>query len=73
MQSYLENQMKARLQDILSEYLKVSAGNICFQKASKGKFADAIVETGQHTFVLEFKSSSAKAPMLLAKMHLLER
>lgn len=73
MQSYLENQIKARLQDILSEYLKVSAGNICFQKASQGKFADAIVETGQHTFVLEFKSSSAKAPMLLAKMHLLER
>src|SRR3989304_5442898 len=73
MQPYLENQTKERLRDLLSEYLKVPAGNILFEKASPGKSADAIVQTSQNTFLLEFKNSSAKAPMLLAKISLIER
>ena len=61
------------MRDVLSEYLKVPAGSILFKKASKKNSADAIVETDQNTFLVEFRSSSAKAPMLLAKINLLER
>ncbi len=72
MQPYFENQTKESWRDLLSEYLRVPAGNILFEKASNGKSEDVIVETGHNTFLLKFKNSSAKAPMLLAKMSLLE-
>jgi len=73
MKPYYENQIKDVLPTILSEYLKVPAGEVRLQKIPANKSMDALIKAGKHTFAVEFKNTSAMAPLLLAMMNIGEK
>jgi len=73
MKQYYENQLRNVLPAIFSKYLNMQQDEVRLQKSPKEKSIDALIKAGKYTFAVEFKSSSAKAPLFLAKLNLPEK
>lgn len=73
MKKHYENQLRNVLPEIISKYLNVPADEVRLQKSPQGKSIDALIKVGKYTFAVEFKSTSAKAPLFLAMGNLQEK
>ncbi|MBN2033987.1 MAG: MarR family transcriptional regulator [Deltaproteobacteria bacterium] len=73
MESPFEKQVVSELPGLLARLLEMPENRVSVHAGAKGSGPDFIISAGEHTFLVEFKSSSARAPLILAVTRLRER
>jgi hypothetical protein len=73
MSSSFEKQIISELPGLLAGLLETPTNRISVRRGAKGSEPDFVVAAGEHTFQVESRSSSARAPLILAVSWLRER
>jgi hypothetical protein len=73
MESRFEQQATSEVPGLLAKLLEIPESRISIRRGKKKPATDAIIEAGDRSFLVEFKSSSARAPLILALSRLRER
>jgi len=68
-----EQQASSEIPGLLAGLLEIPESRVSIRKGQKEPGTDFIVKAGEHTFLVDFKSSSARAPLLLALMRFTEK
>jgi hypothetical protein len=68
MESRFEQQASSEVPVLLAKLLEIPESRVSIRRVKKESATDVIIETGEHTFHVDFKSSSARAPLLFAVM-----
>lgn len=63
----------SKIPGILARLLEIPEEQVTFEKATGAAGPDIVLKAGKYTFFVEFKSSSAKAPLLLALLQIREQ
>ena len=66
MRHSLENQAISEIPTILAEFLEVAEDQITYRKPTGNSYHDLVVDVDKYTFLVDFKSSGARAPLFLA-------
>src|SRR4030042_1093570 len=72
MVSRFEKQASSEVPGLLAKLLEIPESRVSIRRGKKEPGTDFIIKAGEHTFLLDFKSSRARAPLLLALMRLNE-
>jgi len=73
MESPFEKQVVSQVPALLARLLEMPEDLVKVRPGAKGSGPDLVISAGEHTFHVESKSSSARAPMILALSRLRER
>jgi len=68
MVSRFEKQVSSEVPGLLAKLLEIPESHVSIRRGKKDPGTDFIIKAGEHTFLVDFKSSSARAPLLLALM-----
>lgn len=68
MVSRFEKQVSSEVPALLAKLLEIPESRVSFRRGKKELGTDFIIKAGEHTFLVDFKGSSARAPLLLALM-----
>jgi hypothetical protein len=68
MVSRFEKQVSSEVPALLAKLLEIPESRVSIRKGKKEPGTDFIIRAGEHTFLVDFKGSSARAPLLLALM-----
>ena len=63
-----EKQVSSEVPALLAKLLEIPESSISIRRGKKEPGTYFIIKAGEHTFLVDFKSSSARAPLLLALM-----
>jgi hypothetical protein len=67
-----ENQAKSEVPDLLAKFLEIPEASVKLSQVEEDAGYDFVVDAGEHTFLVECKSSSARASLLLTVTQLKE-
>lgn len=73
MVSRFEKQASSEVPGLLAKLLEIPESRVSIRRGKKEPESDFIIKAGGHTFLVDFKSSSARAPLLLSLMRFNEK
>lgn len=73
MESRFKQQASSEVPGLLARLLEIPESHISIRRGKKDPGPDFIIEAGDRTFLVEFRSSSSRAPLILALSRLRER
>lgn len=73
MVSRFEKQSSSEVPGLLAKLLELPESRVSVRMGKKDPRTDFIIKAGEHTFLVDFKGSSARAPLLLALMRFNEK
>jgi hypothetical protein len=73
MKSPFEKRVVSEVPGLLAGLLEMPENRVTVRPGAKGSMPDLVVSAGKHTFLVESKSSSARAPLVQAVMRLEEK
>lgn len=73
MVSRFEKQVSSEIPGLLARLLEIPESRVSIRGGKREPESDFIIKAGEHTFLVDFKSSSARAPLLLALMRFNEK
>ena len=68
MVSRFEKQVSSEVPALLAKLLEIPESRVSIRRGKKEPGTDFIIKAGEHTFLVDFRSSSARASLLLALM-----
>ena len=68
MVSRFEKQVSSEVPALLAKLLEIPESRVSIRRGKKDPGTDFIIKAGEHTFLVDFRSSSARASLLLALM-----
>jgi hypothetical protein len=73
MKSPFEKRVVSEVPGLLAGLLEMPENRVAVRPGAKGSTPDLVISAGKDTFLVEFKSSSARAPLIQAVMRLEEK
>jgi hypothetical protein len=73
MVSRFEKQASSEVPGLLAKLLGIPESRVLIRRGKKEPGTDFIIKAGEHTFLVEFKGSSARAPLLLSLIRFNEK
>jgi hypothetical protein len=73
MVSRLEKQASSEVPGLLAKLLEIPESRVSIRRGKKELGTEFIIKAGEHTFLVDFRSSSARAPLLLSLIRFNEK